>query len=87
MGYFKMFQGVTGHFYYLGNGTSYALGEGTLYIFSWKREILSSGTIVSSGNRDTYPLGFGTSSGKRETGHAIFWDSGHLSSGKTLFGG
>ena len=56
-----------------GEGTLYSLGNGTFYPL---------GTILSSGNRTTNPLGNGT----WETGHSILWDSDHLSSGNREFG-
>ena len=53
-------------------------------LFSGKREILSSGNDfilwesghLSSGNRTTYPLGFGTSSGKRDMGNGTLYPLG-----------
>ena len=49
------FSGATGHFYYLGNGTFFSLGEGTLYSLG-NGEFYPLGTILSSGNRTSYPL-------------------------------
>ena len=57
-GTFQNVSGEMGHFYYLGNGTFYALGEGTLYSLG-NGKFYPLGTILSSGNRDTYPLGIG----------------------------
>ena len=70
-GTFQNVSGEMGHFYYLGNGTFYALGEGTLYSLG-NGKFYPLGTILSSGNRDIYPLGIGT---------FILWESDHLSSG------
>ena len=55
MGHFK---GETGHFYYLGNGTFYPLGDGTLYSLGTVK-LYHLLTILSPGNRTTYPLEFG----------------------------
>ena len=91
IGTFQNVSGEMGHFYYLGNGTFYALGEGTLYSLG-NGKFYPLGTILSSGNRDTYPLGIGPlilwdsghplGNGTWETGHSILWESDHLSSGK-----
>ena len=64
---FQNVSGETGHFYYLGNGTFYSLGEGTLYSLG-NGTFYPLGTILCSGNRDTYPLGIGP---------LILWESGH----------
>ena len=64
----------TEHFYHLGNGTFYALGEGTLYSLG-NGKFYPLGTILSSGNRDTYPLGIGPLI-LWETGISILWESG-----------
>ena len=84
-GTFQNVSGEMGHFYYLGNGTFYALGKGTLYSLG-NGKFYPLGTILSSGNRDTYPLGIGPlilwdsghplGNGTWETGHAILWESG-----------
>ena len=82
-GTFQNVSGEMGHFYYLGNGTFYALGEGTLYSLG-NGTFLSSGNDfilwesghLSSGNRTTYPLGFGTSSGKRDMGNGTLYPLG-----------
>ena len=66
-GTFQNVSGETGHFYYLGNGTFYSLGEETLYSLG-NGTFYPLGTILSSGNRETYPLGFGP---------LILWASGH----------
>ena len=88
-GTFENVLGETGHFYYLGNGTFYSLGEGTLYSVG-SGTFYPLGMILSSGNRDTYPLGIGPlilwESGHGKRGHAILWESGHLSSGKYSLG-
>ena len=77
-GTFQNVSGEMGHFYYLGNGTFYALGEGTLYSLG-NGKFYPLGTILSSGNRTTYPeirdilweMGYGKrdtlSSGNRTT--------------------
>ena len=67
-GTFQNVSGETGHFYHLGNGTFYSLGEGTLYSLG-NGTLYPLGTILSSGNRETCPLGIGP---------LILWEWGHI---------
>ena len=92
---FTNYKWEMGNFYYPGNWTFYALGERTLYSLG-NGKFYSLGTILSSGNRTTYPLvngpiilwdsGHPLENGTWETGHAILWESDHLSSGNHPLG-